>query len=480
MLEDSTNTGAPKRRQFRPHAGQGLSQLSLVETALCPLDTARSMSRNFTHEASYGFTDKHRNRKQATAQIYCPRGLSSSDELYLWGLLALTCSQPEVSPEFCATPHYCLKELGIVTDGGRGGKTYRLFRESVHRLGAVHYHCDGFYDPIHKDRSDFGFGFFSYALPNNPESSRAWRFSWDRVFFDMVSTVGGALCFDWQTYRQLDPASRRLYLYLKKLFFRSKAELKLDVRELCIETIGFSGDHPPWKLKQKLTRCIDTLIDAGILTLPRNAKGTPELFTKRGKGEYSVAICRGPQFDDASTPTSRTVEDSALFEQLTEIGLDKQSIARVLKRYKLRMLQQWIDITLAAKEKKGADFFKKSPAAFLIDNLKAAAAGTRTPPDWWREALKRERQEAEGDPATPVDPLEDAFEKYLQEAEIKTAFDRVMRKTFEAFKQTDCSEQDAKERAEYQALVHLRHKFHKEHPELWKQDIPRAGDLFSE
>ncbi len=40
-----------------------------------------------------------------------------------------------------------------------------------------------------------------------------------------------------------------------------------------------------------------------------------------------------------------------------------------------------------------AGFFKKSAAAYFVDNVKNAAAGTRTPPDWWRDMRKAERQQ---------------------------------------------------------------------------------------
>ena len=54
------------------------------------------------------------------------------------------------------------------------------------------------------------------------------------------------------------------------------------------------------------------------------------------------------------------------------------------------MLNQWVDITLAAKERRGRSFFRKSPAAYLIDNLNHASKGTRLPPDWWHDIRKAE------------------------------------------------------------------------------------------
>ena len=91
----------------------GLGQLTLVEHALCPLDARQSLTNNLIHEARFPYTTQSQ-RKTARAHVYCPLGISPSDELYLWGLLALTLKQPEPSPELRATPHWCLRQMGLV------------------------------------------------------------------------------------------------------------------------------------------------------------------------------------------------------------------------------------------------------------------------------------------------------------------------------------------------------------------------------
>ena len=66
------------------------------------------------------------------------------------------------------------------------------------------------------------------------------------------------------------------------------------------------------------------------------------------------------------------------------------AIRRHLKSFPQPLLRKWTDITLAARERFGAVFFKRSPAAFFVDNVKHAAQGRRTPPDWWHEIRKAE------------------------------------------------------------------------------------------
>ncbi len=49
-------------------------------------------------------------------------------------------------------------------------------------------------------------------------------------------------------------------------------------------------------------------------------------------------------------------------------------------------------------ERHGTGFFRKSAAAYLIDNLKHAAADRRAPPDWWRDMRREEaRRQREAD-----------------------------------------------------------------------------------
>jgi len=103
-----------------------------------------------------------------------------SDELYLWGLLALTLLQPKPEPELFATPHWCLRQLGVINQTNkRGGRQYKQFAEAIRRLSAVTYMNDGFYDPIREEHRRVSFRFFSYSLPVDIQSSRAWRIAWD-------------------------------------------------------------------------------------------------------------------------------------------------------------------------------------------------------------------------------------------------------------------------------------------------------------
>jgi len=459
----------------------GHAQLSIVEHSLCPLDATGSQGSPLVHEATYWFSDLNRHRKQAHARVLCPEGLSPSDEFYLWGLLSLTFSQQNPTVDFYATPYYCLRHLGCIDAGSRrGGKNYELFRSALDRLAAVTYRNDAFYDPIRGEHRQVSFGFLSYSLPLDPASSRAWRFAWDPIFFEFCSAARGALLFDFQTYRALDEATRRLFLLLKKIFWRRDESPQFDLHRLAVDAIGFAPTQEPRHLKRKLLRCMEKLLAFGILRLPTGTARLADLFTKRAKGRYSVRLHRGPHFDQPlAHAMHRDVTDSPLFEPLTTIGLDRPAIRRILAAYEPRLIAEMADMTLAARERFGESFFTSSPQAYFMDNLMEHAKGRRTIPDWWREVRaeeERRRRQTEGPLLSADDRSERAFRAYL-ETEARDAFEGVMERVFQSFRSAGQSEEAARRTAQEHAELHFRHLFFKEHPEYRADGPSRLSDF---
>lgn len=374
----------------------GLSQLSLVEHALCPLDARGALHGPLTHECRYRYADSEKRMRTAKVRVDCLAGLTPADEFYLWGLLALAFGQASPSFDFQATPHYCLRKLGVIAGGSKGGKSYRLFRESLRRLAAVHYQNDRFYDPIRREHRAVAFGFLSYSLPLDPDSSRLWRIVWNPLFFEYCRAAGGRLSFDLDTYRELAPASRRLFLLLQKIFWRRSVTPSFDLRHLAVDVLGFTAGLPTKTLKAKITRCAGELAGREVITL----SAAETLFEKKAKGEYGVRFQRGAHFRRTRRVMPRqTPIDSPLCDPLRAIGFAPQEMARLLKEHPVERLQLWADVTLAAIERKGVSFFKRSPQAFLLDNVRRAAAGERTPPDWFL-ALRSEELRRRTDSST--------------------------------------------------------------------------------
>ena len=388
-------SAAPIRR-----SSAGLGQLTLVEHALCPLDTGQSLRDNLVFQTGYFYADKNRHQKKAAVKVTCPGGLSPADEFYLWGLLALTFagahhSGGEADSEFHATPHYCLRRLGLIDQhGSRGGRQYQQFASALDRLAQVNYASDAFYDPVRAEHRKVRFGFLSYSLPLDPDSSRAWRVAWDPIFFDLVKPLGGQFRFDLDTYRDLDPAARRLFLLVSKIFDRRDTTPRFDVRHLAVEVLGFSPTLAPRHQRQKLERVVAVLAAAGVVA-------GPAVFEPASDRTHSLVLTRGPRFTKGSPLAAGAAADSPLWDALVGLGFDPPAAGRLIKDYPHRAVREWLDITLAAQERYGPKFFKRSPQAFLVDNLKQAAASGRTPPEWWHELRTQERLRVRSVPGSP-------------------------------------------------------------------------------
>lgn len=370
-------------RPPRPGELLGVGQLSLVEHSLCPVDARASLVPALRHRASYPYTDAHGERRRARVEVFCPLGLSPTDEFYLWGLLAVTLGQSAPSRELFATPHYCLRELGVVGPRSKGGKSYRRFREALARLAAVRYQNDAFWDPTRREHRRVAMGLLSYSLPLEDGSARAWRIVWDPLFYEHTLASGGRLRFDLALYRELDPASRRLYLLLAKVLWRRKESPWFDLVELAVGVVGFAAGLPAWRLKEKLARPVAVLWRSGVIA-------SPDVFQQRAPGRWVVRLRRGTRQPEKAARRGELA--SPLREPLRAVGLDGRAASRVLADYPPELVRLWSDVTLAAMERRGAGFFRKSPAAYLLDNLKAASRGGRTPPDWFLQVQKEEER----------------------------------------------------------------------------------------
>src|SRR5258708_28555659 len=285
--------------------------------------------------------DRKRHYRQARARIISPSGLSASDEFYLWGLLALTFAQPQADANLFATPHYCLRQLGVIDQHSRrGGQQYQQFAKAIERLSQVTYLNDRFYDPVRAEHRKVSFGFLSYSLPLVPESSRAWRIAWDPIFFDLVHAANGSFRFDLAKYRELDPASWRLFLLLSKILSRRQTSPRFELRHLAINVLGFASTVATRDLKVKVWRCVERLTELQVVK-PLDKES---LFGKTRRGEYVMVLERGDYFTKRrKTDTLPMVPETAIYDLLRSLGFDDHGIGRLLRRFPMSMLREWTD-----------------------------------------------------------------------------------------------------------------------------------------
>ena len=367
----------------------GIGQLSLVEHALCPLDPKLSLVKNLAFDCKYSYSDASGSRLSSNVSVFCPLGLSASDELYLWGMLALTLRQPDPKPSFYATPHWCLRQLQIINQSNkRGGRQYQQFADAMQRLSAITYMSDAFYDPVRQEHRKVRFHFLSYSLPADSDSSRAWHFQWDPLFFQMVVAVAGQFRFDLTIYRELDAASRRLFLFATKVLSRRSEVRALALEQVATDLLGFSPTLANFEAKAKVKKCIAKLVNLQVLS-------EGEIF-RTSPGKFFVRLKRGAYFNTKfDLRGSLTPSDSPLFEPLVAIGFSDDSASLLIRRYQSDLLSEWIDITQAAIERFGLSYFHKSPMAFLVDSVSKASKGNRTAPDWWQEMRRAENRRHE-------------------------------------------------------------------------------------
>lgn len=385
-LSEKPAANTSRRRSDR----SGLGQLTLVEHALCQLDTRQSLRPLGQFHTGFYYSEPSGERKFANVVVASAFGFSADTEYYLWGLLALTFNQPTPSRVFSATPYFILRKLGL----SLGGKNYVEFKAALDRIAGLSYRCDAIYDPIRGERRRAAFQFLSYSLPLFDDSQRAWQFTWNDQFFDLCAATGGKLFFDLtsDTYRQLDSASRRLFLLLHKVFWRKTQSPSFDLRHLAVNVLGFSADRPTSKLKFDVTRCIERLLAGGLLALPHGVSSPAELFVKQGVGRYQVRFQRGPYFETTSVAkvahAASSLADSPLYDPLRTLGFEDRQIRWLLKTYSAGRIELWADITLAKLEHDGPKAFTVAPQAYLVDNLKHE----RTKPDWYLDLKKREAE----------------------------------------------------------------------------------------
>lgn len=429
----------------------GRGQLTLVEHALCPINKADSMQPNLVHRPKFFYTDKHRNRRSAEATIRAPLGLSGHDEFILYGILSLVFEQEEPTIDFRATPHYIMRRLGMINQHARrGGSQYQQFRAAIRRLSLTSYECQKFYHPIRGEHCYQNFGFFRLSLPLDDKSSRAYRFTIDPTLFEFCHVAGGWMAFDNDVFQSLGIGPRRLFLYLNKMFSRRMLQTGwIDIAHLAIHVMGYAASHDQANLTRKLKNAVQQLIKADIVA-------TEGVQFQKGK----IKLSRGSHYDRKVTARSRrTLEDSPLFEPLLAIGFKAEQIPSLLKKYRQQLMQEWIDITLAAKEKSGLGFFKKSPQAYFIDNIKKASLGQRTWPDWWHEHRKKEQIRADKqlqcftDKPTPSEQRQ-AFVDYLN-TEVKEEYVQTLKATMTQLLTEGCTSTEAKQKS----IEHVQHHF---------------------
>jgi len=378
----------------------GLAQLSIVETSLCPLNSRVSLQPELTHSVSFRYTDpSDGTRKTAKVRITAAKGLSAKDEYLLWGLLAVTLNQTDPGPELWVSQDYVNRQLGFEKRSERGGYRSSCFKDALYRLAYVIYDADAFYLPDMNEYRPLVMGILKYDRPQDLQSKRQWRIAWDPKFFELCRHSSGGLFFDLKTFRELDCATRRLFLLLLKIFSQGRKSPRFDIERLAVDVLGYQPGLPVKKYKQNVSRCVQEMASRGIVQLSPDASNVEHLYRKDGVGQYSIRFDPGPYFrqdlrQSRQVKPSSDVVGSPHYDPLKQIGFSEKEIAVIVDRHKSKHINLAADITLRAMEGgKDVPKIRKTPKAFFRYYLKSLADKTATPPDWYRNTRERQKRE---------------------------------------------------------------------------------------
>lgn len=465
---------------FRRRDLAGLTQLSIVEHSLCPIDPRVALKPRLEHRVGYDYTDPaDGRRKTAQVTITAHEGFSAKDEHLLWGLLAVTFSQPDPTEELWVSQDYVNRQLGFGGRSQRGGWRSYCFRGGLHRLAYLIYDADAFYFPEMNEYRPVVMGILKYDRPQDLASKRPWCITWDSKFFQFCKHTSGGLFFDLNTYRQLDFASRRLFLLLLKIFGDGRRSPRFDLRQLAVNVLGYQAGLPAKKYKQYVTRCAQTLLDRGVLGLPSGVNEITQTYRKEAVGRYSVCFQAGEYFRTRQDAASATAphgvpSDSPHYDPLKAIGFSDGEIATILRDYASKTIVKAADITLKASEGgKNVPKIQKHPKAFFRYYVQQLAARTVTPPDWYVQAVQCEKKETQQRRLRDLsDEYQNAyqteFDTFLNAQKQTDRYDQ-MKQIFLACHLKEFSRQQADRAAEQDVLRQFEMEFEFPDESVWLQ-----------
>jgi hypothetical protein len=471
---------ARAKREAPASLTSGRSQLSIVEHAWFPLDPS-IRGEAFRHRASFPIYRPGKRVLTAEVEVDCPRGMKPYDEFVFHGLLSLALAEPNPSPVYYATTNFVLTRLGL----NNGGVGYNQLHEAMSHLESATYRCENFFHPIQAEVVKYiSFGFVKRCIPLENEAERGWKFVFDTQFFEFARHAYGSLRFPFDLYAQFDPAARRLFLFLRKLFHRQSQTYPLDLDRLSDGILGYDPTYKSWHKKDKVVAAASQLLASDVIALPPATTSLRDAFRKVGKGKYTMVFHRGCLGQgDGSRDRLR---ESSQYNMLRSLKLSERALREVVDTCPSDLLNEWIQITLAAKER---GLIRTTPAAYFLDNIRQAQAGKRTPPDWWRElqrAEDRRQWEQAGavlrshlaEQATARGLAVPTFQEYMRTEAARAAFHRVVRDLCQTFDgDASLSAEEQRELAQNLGTQHMRCEYRKAYPEAPGDGPSRLGDI---
>lgn len=400
--------------------GTAYAGLDFIKAAFCPLDfKAQRLSDHPSFlllgkkDAALGeldvgptlhyprqflYTDVHGHRKAGTQLITAAFGLGPVDFDLFLGLftyLKRLHGTPEGGRSFL-TLDFLARQLGLPAEGQA---QYQRLRSRVFRFSYVKYTSSAFWNPHQRCYDIKNFGFWNLAsLSRVTESRRPIEFEWDPSLLKIIES-SAMLLFDYDLYRSLSPAVRRLYLVANRDGWNQQDSSIFLADDFAIHQIGYSEKPTLKKLRrQKLRTLLREAEDAGLICPYQPWGGYFQTInTGLHRGKTALRWSRGPLLktkpadNDGRRYTDR-IENDALYAQVQELKDEEGKpmsphVFRVLvARFGREKMQKHVCVVLAQKEHHPMSFTRSEIAAYM-DRLQH----DRPDPDWYADLKRAER-----------------------------------------------------------------------------------------
>jgi len=362
---------------------QGLDDLEVSD----PLDYPRR----------FPYTDENGHRQMGSQMVNALFGLAPADFDLFLGLFTYLKRLPELPADGCTylTLDFIARQCGLPATCQ---KDYHRLRSRIFRLSYVKYTNSAFWNAEERQYDIVNFGFFNLrSLSRLSESRRPVTMEWDRSVLRLL-TGAKFLAFDYELYRSLSPALRRLYLIANRDGWNQRDSSVFIADDFAIHQIGYS-DRPEFQKQrlQKLRRLVQEAEDRDLIRpyIPWNGY-FQTINHGPHKGRLAIRWSRGPALRtkpaDAERITEDQLENDALFAQLRELrDEDRKTMTpllyrRLVAQYGRERMQKHTLVILAQKESRPGTFQRSEIAAF-IDRLK----NDHPEPDWFQILKRAER-----------------------------------------------------------------------------------------
>jgi hypothetical protein len=432
---DTTGRTDPRRR----FANTGYAGLDFIKAAFCPLEfnarpfgehpeyrkfarddalAALEVGEPLHYPRQFPFTDIHGHRKTGTQIVTAPFGLAPADFDLFLGLFTYLKKLPEIPADgrVYLTVDFIARQLKLPATCQ---KDYLRLRSRLFRVSFAKYANSAFWNPETRSHDLVNFGFWNLAaLSRLTESRRPVVLEWDRTLSRLLEH-SAFLAFDYELYRDLSPALRRLYLIANRDGWNQRDSSIYLADEFAVHQIGY-GDRPAGA-RDRLHKLKRLLAEAQDRDLIRPSSTWNSAFLRpveqgKDKGRVALRWSRGPALrarqDEPERVYTDRVENDALFAQVQELRDEEGKPAtpvlfrRLVSRYGREPLQKHVLVVLAQKELHPGSF-QRSEVAALVDRLQH----DYPEPDWYR-ALKRAERVSPFAPAAEEVPSQLSMEMF--------------------------------------------------------------------